>query len=56
MGGEIGISNTKARISRSRLLYLRRIEIGNNEVLKIKRENNRKNKKNKSENTRTVHK
>ena len=32
--GEIGISNMKARIARSRLLYLRRIETGNNEVLK----------------------
>ena len=29
-----GISNMKARIARSRLLYLRRIETGNNEVLK----------------------
>ena len=28
--GEIGISNTKARIARSRLLYQRRIETGNN--------------------------
>ena len=37
MRGEIGISNTKARISRSRLLYLRRIETGNNGVLKRKR-------------------
>ena len=32
--GEIGISNMKARIARSRLLYLRRIKTGNNEVLK----------------------
>ena len=32
--GEILISNMKARIARSRLLYLRRIETGNNEVLK----------------------
>ena len=32
--GEIGISNMKSRIARSRLLYLRRIETGNNEVLK----------------------
>ena len=31
--GEIGISNMKARIARSRLLYLR-IETGNNEALK----------------------
>ena len=28
--GEIGIGNVKARISRSRLLYLKRIETGNN--------------------------
>ena len=33
--GEIGISNMKSRIARSRLLYLRRIETGNNEVLKV---------------------
>ena len=33
--GEIGISNMKVRIARSRLLYLRRIETGNNEMLKI---------------------
>ena len=33
--GEIGISNMKSRIVRSRLLYIRRIETGNNEVLKI---------------------
>ena len=32
--GEIGISNMKSRIARSRLLYLRRIGTGNNEVLK----------------------
>ena len=32
--GEIGISNMKSRIARSRLVYLRRIETGNNEVLK----------------------
>ena len=32
--GEIGISNMKSRIARSRLLYLRSIETGNNEVLK----------------------
>ena len=31
---EIGISNVKSRIARSRLLYLRWIETGNNEVLK----------------------
>ena len=31
--GEIGISNVKSRIARSRLLYLRRIETGNNEGL-----------------------
>ena len=31
--GEIGISNMKSRIAKSRLLYLRRIETGNNEVL-----------------------
>ena len=32
--GEIGISNMKSRIARSRLLYLRWKETGNNEVLK----------------------
>ena len=32
--GEIGISNMKSRIARSRLLHLRRIETGNNEALK----------------------
>ena len=42
--GEIGISNMKARIARSRLLYLRRIETGNNEVLKRILEDSRKNK------------
>ena len=31
--GEIGISNMKSRIARTRLLCLRRIETGNNEVL-----------------------
>ena len=31
--GEIGISNMKSSIARSRLLYLKRIEAGNNEVL-----------------------
>ena len=45
--GEIGISNMKARIARSRLLYLRRIEIGNNEVLKRILEDSRKHKKSK---------
>ena len=32
--GEIGISNVKPRIARSRLLYLRSLETENNEVLK----------------------
>ena len=32
--GEIGISNMKARIARSRLLYLTGIETENNDVLK----------------------
>ena len=32
--GEIGISNMKTRIARSKLLYLRKTETGNNEVLK----------------------
>ena len=45
--GEIGISNMKARISRSRLLYLRRIETGNNEVLKRILEDSKKHDKNK---------
>ena len=45
--GEIGISNMKARIARSRLLYLRRIETGNNEVLKRILEDSKKNKKSK---------
>ena len=45
--GEIGISNMKARISKSRLLYLRRIETGNNEVLKRILEDSRKHKKSK---------
>ena len=45
--GEIGISNMKARIARSRLLYLRRIETGNNEVLKRILEDSRKHKKSK---------
>ena len=40
--GEIGISNMKSRIARSRLLYLRRIETGNNEVLKRILEDNKK--------------
>ena len=43
--GEIGISNMKARIARSRLLYLRRIETGNNEVVKRILEDSRKYKK-----------
>ena len=45
--GEIGISNMKARIARSRLLYLRRIETGNNEVLKRILEDSKKHKKSK---------
>ena len=45
--GEIGISNLKARIARSWLLYIRRIETGNNEVLKIILEDSRKHKKSK---------
>ena len=45
--GEIGISNMKVRIARSRLLYLRRIETGNNEVLKIILEDSKKYKKSK---------
>ena len=45
--GEIVISNTKARIARSRLLYLRRIETGNNEVLKRILEDSKKNMKSK---------
>ena len=45
--GEIGISNMKSRIARSRLLYLRRIENGNNEVLKRILEVSKKNKKSK---------
>ena len=45
--GEIGISNIKSRIARSRLLYLRRIETGNNEVLKRILEDSKKNKKSK---------
>ena len=44
---EIGISNMKARIARSRLLYLRRIETGNNEVLKRILEDSKKHKKSK---------
>ena len=44
---EIGISNMNARIARSRLLYLRRIETGNNEVLKKILEDSKKHKKNK---------
>ena len=47
--GEIGISNMKTRIARSRLLYLRkiRIETENNEVLKRILEDSKKNKKSK---------
>ena len=45
--GEIGISNMKARIARSRLLCLRIIETGNNEVLKRIMEDSRKHKKSK---------
>ena len=45
--GEIGISNMKARIARIRLLYLRRIETGNNEVLKRILEDSKKHKKSK---------
>ena len=37
----------KARIASSRLLYLRRIQTGNNEVLKIELEDSKKNKKSK---------
>ena len=43
--GEIEMSNTRARISRNRLLYSRRIETGNNEVLKRVLEDSKKNKK-----------
>ena len=39
ISGEIGISNMKSRIARSSLLYLRRIETGNNEVLERMLEN-----------------
>ena len=42
-----GISNMKARIARSRLLYLGRIETGNNEVKKRILEDSKKHKKNK---------
>ena len=45
--GEIGISNMKARIARSRVLYLRRMETGNNEVLKIILEDSKKHEKSK---------
>ena len=45
--GEIGISNIKARIARSWLLYLRRIETGNNEGLKRMLEDSKKHKKSK---------
>ena len=43
----IGICNMKSRIARNRLLYLRRIETGNNEVLKKILEDCKKNKKSK---------
>ena len=42
--GEIGLSNMKSRIARSRLLYLRRIETGYNEVLKRILEGSKKKK------------
>ena len=42
--GEMGISNMKTRIARSRILYLRRIETGNNEALKRILEDNMKSK------------
>ena len=45
--GEIGISNMKARIARNRLLYLRRIETENNEVLKRILVDSKKHKKSK---------
>ena len=45
--GEIGICNIKSRIARSRRLYLRRIETGNNEVLKRILEDSKKHKKSK---------
>ena len=45
--GEIGICNMKARIARSRILYLRRIETGNNEVLKRILEDSKKHNKSK---------
>ena len=45
--GEIGISNMKSKIARSRLLYLRRIETENNEVLKRILGDSKKNKKSK---------
>ena len=45
--GEIGISNMKARIARSRLPYQTRIKTENNEVLKIILEDSKKNKKSK---------
>ena len=45
--GEIEISNMKARITRSRLLYLRMLGTGNNEVLKRILADSKKNKKNK---------
>ena len=45
--GEIGISNMKLRIARSRHLYLGRIETENNEVLKRILEDSKKKKKSK---------
>ena len=42
--GEIGISDTKSRIARSKLLCLRKIETGNNEVLKRILDTNKKSK------------
>ena len=43
----IGISNMEARIARRSFLYLRRIQKGNNEVLKKVLEDSKKSKKNK---------
>ena len=45
--GEIGICHMKSRIARSRLLYLRKIETGNDQVLKRILEDNKKHKKSK---------
>ena len=44
---DIGISNMKSRIARSRLIYLRRIETRNNEVVKRILEDSKKHKKSK---------